>query len=89
MVNYQDFAAKALRDETLTRSECQAVLDTPDEQLLGLPIRLYRPTPFPARPFASRCCRTPRAVPARRLSLLFLICDLHRPIDVMALTNSK
>ncbi|MBK5282507.1 MAG: biotin synthase BioB, partial [Nitrospiraceae bacterium] len=36
MVNYQDFADKALRDETLTRSECQAVLDTPDEQLLGL-----------------------------------------------------
>ena len=36
MVDYQDFAAKALRDETLTRSECQAVLDTPDEQLLGL-----------------------------------------------------
>ena len=36
MVDYQDFAAKALRDETLTRNECQAVLDTPDEQLLGL-----------------------------------------------------
>src|ERR1700675_1329334 len=36
MVDYQDFAAKALRDETLTRSECQAVLDTPDEQFLGL-----------------------------------------------------
>jgi biotin synthase len=36
MVDYQDFAAKALRDETLTRSECQAVLDTPDEQLLAL-----------------------------------------------------
>src|SRR5678815_1611506 len=36
VVNYQDFATKALRDETLTRSECQAVLDTPDEQLLGL-----------------------------------------------------
>jgi biotin synthase len=36
MMNYQDFADKALRDETLTRSECQAVLDTPDEQLLGL-----------------------------------------------------
>ncbi|HEX4968470.1 MAG TPA: radical SAM protein, partial [Nitrospiraceae bacterium] len=36
MIDYQDFAAKALRDETLTRNECQAVLDTPDEQLLGL-----------------------------------------------------
>ena len=36
MVDYQDYAAKALRDETLTRDECQAVLDTPDEQLLGL-----------------------------------------------------
>lgn len=36
MADYQDFAAKALRNETLTRSECQAVLDTPDEQLLGL-----------------------------------------------------
>ena len=36
MVDYQDYAAKALRDETLTRSECQAVLDSPDEQLLGL-----------------------------------------------------
>ena len=36
MVDYQDFAAKALHDETLTRSECQAVFDTPDEQLLGL-----------------------------------------------------
>src|SRR3954470_5037197 len=36
MVDYQDFAAKALRGETLTRSECHAVLDSPDEQLLGL-----------------------------------------------------
>jgi biotin synthase len=36
MVDYQDYAAKALRDETLTRDECQAVLDTPDEQLLEL-----------------------------------------------------
>ena len=36
MVDYQDFAAKALRNEALTRNECQAVLDTPDEQLLGL-----------------------------------------------------
>ena len=36
MVDYQDFADKALRDETLTRSECQSVLDTPDEQLLEL-----------------------------------------------------
>ena len=36
VVDYQDYADKALRDETLTRSECQAVLDTPDEQLLGL-----------------------------------------------------
>ncbi|MEP6957274.1 MAG: biotin synthase BioB [Nitrospirota bacterium] len=36
MVDYQDYAAKALRDETLTRRECQSVLDTPDEQLLGL-----------------------------------------------------
>ena len=36
MVDYQDFAAKALRDETLTRSECQAVLDSPDERLLEL-----------------------------------------------------
>ena len=24
VVDYQDFAAKALRDETLTRSECQS-----------------------------------------------------------------
>lgn len=36
MVDYQDFAAKALRDETLTRSECQTVLDSPDERLLEL-----------------------------------------------------
>ena len=36
MVDYQGYADKALRDETLTRSECQTVLDTPDEQLLGL-----------------------------------------------------
>ncbi len=36
MVDYQDFAAKALRDETLSRSECQAVLDSPDERLLEL-----------------------------------------------------
>src|SRR5580765_2021482 len=36
MVDYQEFADKALRDETLIGSECQAVLDTPDAQLLGL-----------------------------------------------------
>ena len=36
MVVYQDLANKALRDELLTRSECQAVLNTPDEQLLEL-----------------------------------------------------
>ncbi|MBP0129193.1 MAG: radical SAM protein, partial [Nitrospira sp.] len=36
MVDYQTFAAKALRDETLTRSECQAVLNSPDERLLEL-----------------------------------------------------
>src|SRR6476660_6949061 len=30
------FTRKAVRGETLTRSECHAVLDSPDEQLLGL-----------------------------------------------------
>jgi biotin synthase len=36
MVDYQGFANKALRDEILTRSESQAVLNTPDENLLEL-----------------------------------------------------
>src|SRR5215467_12363472 len=36
MIDYQDFATKALRDELMTRSECQAVLNSPNEQLLGL-----------------------------------------------------
>jgi biotin synthase len=36
MVDYQEVAKKALRDELLSRSECQAVLNTPDEDLLAL-----------------------------------------------------
>jgi biotin synthase len=36
MVVYQEFANKALRDELLSRSECQAVLNTPDDDLLSL-----------------------------------------------------
>jgi biotin synthase len=70
VVDYQDFATKALRDETLTRSECQAVLDTPDEQLLGL---LQAAFTVRARYFG-KTVRLPG-----RLSLLFTICDLHCP----------
>jgi biotin synthase len=33
---YQEFANKALREELLSRSECQAVLNTPDDDLLSL-----------------------------------------------------
>lgn len=36
MVDYQELAKKALHDELLSRSECQAVLNTPDEDLLAL-----------------------------------------------------
>ncbi|HXX75575.1 MAG TPA: biotin synthase BioB [Nitrospiraceae bacterium] len=36
MVDYQQLANKALLDERLSRSECQAVLDTPDDELLTL-----------------------------------------------------
>jgi len=36
MVVYQELADKSLRDEVLSRSECQAILNTPDEDLLGL-----------------------------------------------------
>ncbi len=36
MTDYMQFAAKALRDEVLTASESQAVLDTPVEDLLAL-----------------------------------------------------
>jgi len=36
MIVHQDLAQKALRDEVLSRSECQAALNTPDEDLLGL-----------------------------------------------------
>lgn len=36
MTNYMDLAAKALRDEPLTRAESQGVLDTPDDELLAL-----------------------------------------------------
>ncbi|MBM4124186.1 MAG: biotin synthase BioB [Nitrospira sp.] len=36
MTDFQVLADKALRDEPLTRSECRAVLATPDEQLLEL-----------------------------------------------------
>ena len=36
MVDYQQLANKALLDEQLSRSECQAVLDTPDDELLTL-----------------------------------------------------
>ena len=36
MIVYSDLAEKALRDEVLSRSECQAVLNAPDENLLGL-----------------------------------------------------
>src|SRR5215831_19097918 len=36
MVPYQGFANTALRDELLSRSECQAVLNTPDDELLAL-----------------------------------------------------
>jgi len=36
MVDYEVFANKALRNEILTRSESQAVLNTPDENLLEL-----------------------------------------------------
>ena len=36
MVDYLEFARKALRNEVLSRAACQAVLDTPDEDLLPL-----------------------------------------------------
>jgi len=36
MLPYQEFANTALRDELLSRSECQAVLNTPDDELLAL-----------------------------------------------------
>ncbi len=36
MTQYQTWADKALRDELLTRSECLAVLNTPDDELLAL-----------------------------------------------------
>src|SRR5512134_4204384 len=36
MTDYATFAQKALNDELLTISECHAVLNSPDEQLLGL-----------------------------------------------------
>src|SRR5215813_490725 len=36
MIGHQEFAEKALRNEILSRSECHDVLNTPDEQLLGL-----------------------------------------------------
>lgn len=36
MTEYREFAAKALRDEVLTRDECRAVLNAPDERLLEL-----------------------------------------------------
>src|SRR5262245_10062993 len=36
MVDYLEFARKALRDEVLSRAACQSVLDTPDEGLLPL-----------------------------------------------------
>lgn len=36
MVDYQEFANKAFRDELLNRSECQTVLNTPDDDLLAL-----------------------------------------------------
>ncbi len=36
MVDFQELANKALRDEILTQVECQAVLSTPDEDLLAL-----------------------------------------------------
>ncbi len=36
MTGFQVLADKALRDEVLTREECLAVLQTPDEELLGL-----------------------------------------------------
>jgi len=36
MVDYQQLANKALLDERLSRSECQTVLDTPDDELLTL-----------------------------------------------------
>jgi len=36
MTDYREFAAKALRDEVLSREECRAVLTAPDERLLDL-----------------------------------------------------
>lgn len=36
MVDYQELANKAVRDELLNRSECQTVLNTPDDDLLAL-----------------------------------------------------
>ena len=36
MLPYQEFANTALRDELLSRSECQAVLNTRDDELLAL-----------------------------------------------------
>jgi biotin synthase len=36
MVDYQELANKAFRDELLNRSECQTVLNTPDDHLLAL-----------------------------------------------------
>ncbi|HEY6974244.1 MAG TPA: biotin synthase BioB, partial [Nitrospiraceae bacterium] len=36
MVDYQELANKAVRAELLNRSECQTVLNTPDDDLLAL-----------------------------------------------------
>ena len=36
MTDYMALAQKSLKGELLTRSECQAVLNTPDEDLLSL-----------------------------------------------------
>jgi biotin synthase len=36
MTNYQGYAQTALNDEVLTRAECRAVLNTPDEDVLAL-----------------------------------------------------
>ncbi len=36
MSNYQEFADKAIKDIELTRSECRAVLETPDSRVLEL-----------------------------------------------------
>jgi biotin synthase len=41
-VSFQAFAVRSIEGEALTRAECRAVLDCPDEQILGLLDAAYR-----------------------------------------------